>query len=158
MQRQRQNPLINHRPSCAPVSVRPHIHAQLRLLAPLPSGPGAPTTNVGRAISAAFALMNQYRLQRGVDNYGQGRCPWVIEPGCCLLFTDGEGMRRDGGAGGQSSSSSSPQQQQQQQQQQQLHLTCPPHDLTRDPFRWDQRFFPLVLQPGPSPAGGQQHG
>lgn len=87
--------------------------------------------------------MNQYRLQRGVDNYGQGRCPWVIEPGCCLLFTDGEGMKVEGGGG---------------PQQQQLHLTCPPQELTRDPFRWDQRFFPLVIQqPDSSGAQQQQH-
>ncbi len=92
--------------------------------------------------------MNQYRLQRGVDNYGQGRRPWVIEPGCCLLFTDGEGMGKGGGG------NASPQQ---QQQQHQLHLTCPPNDLTREPFRWDQRFFPLVIQPGGAPpSGGQQ--
>lgn len=92
--------------------------------------------------------MNQYRLQRGTDNYGQGRLPWAIEPGCCLLFTNGEGIKGGGGGDGGGP--------QQQQQQQQLHLTCPPNELTRDPFRWDQRFFPLVIQPGALPAGGGQ--
>ncbi len=110
---------------------------QLRLLAPLPADGSRGGTDLGRALQAAFGLLNQYRLQQGIDNYGQGRCPWLVEPGCCLLFTDGESMRPTAThdkAGGP-----------------QLQLACPPHDLTKDPYRWDQRVFSLCVQQQPPP-------
>lgn len=46
-------------------------------------------TQVGPALKRAFDLMNQFRLQTSIDNYGQGRVPWFLEPAAVILLTDG---------------------------------------------------------------------
>lgn len=34
-------------------------------------------SNIGPALKTTFDLVNQYRLQTNVDNYGAGRLPWL---------------------------------------------------------------------------------
>lgn len=46
-------------------------------------------TQVGPALKRAFDLINQFRLQTAIDNYGQGRVPWFLEPAAVILLTDG---------------------------------------------------------------------
>lgn len=46
-------------------------------------------TQVGPALKRAFDLLNQFRLQTSIDNYGQGRNPWFLEPAAVILLTDG---------------------------------------------------------------------
>jgi len=67
-------------------------------------------------------------MQCGVDNYGQGRLPWKLDPGACIILTDGVSLQPEGKP---------------------LTLTCPNtlgSELTREPYRWDQRIFSLVIQ------------
>jgi hypothetical protein len=67
-------------------------------------------------------------ILRGPD--AQGRQPWNLDPGCCILITDGELARAEGGKS--------------------LSLTVSPApgaDLTKEPYRWDQRLFTLLIQP-----------
>lgn len=124
----------------------------LRLLAPLPADGSKGGTNVGHALSMAFALLNQYRLQHGIDNYGQGRCPWLVEPGCCLLFTGGNSSRPTSSSVQKAIGSVSPfgGDAEAPAPSMTLQLTCSAHDLTRDPYRWDQRFFPFIIHHSPS--------
>lgn len=51
----------------------------------------------GVAIHTAFALLNQKRLQRNIDNFGQGRRLGSIEPGAVIFFTDGNNIVDDSG-------------------------------------------------------------
>lgn len=46
-------------------------------------------TQVGPALKRSFDLLNQFRLQTSIDNYGQGRIPWFLEPTAIILLTDG---------------------------------------------------------------------
>lgn len=46
-------------------------------------------TQIGVALKRSFDLLNQYRLNSNVDNYGQGRYPFIIEPATIVLITDG---------------------------------------------------------------------
>jgi len=49
------------------------------------SGCSPVTTGVERAVE----LLNQYRHQSGIDNYGQGRNPWFSEAATVVVLTDG---------------------------------------------------------------------
>ncbi|XP_076323535.1 integrator complex subunit 6 isoform X2 [Tachypleus tridentatus] len=85
-------------------------------------------TTMGPALRNAFDLLNVNRMQTGIDTYGQGRCPFYLEPSIIVVITDG----------GKLSSSDS-----------QLNLpmsSMPGSELTKEPFRWDQRLFALVLR------------
>lgn len=46
-------------------------------------------SQIGISLKRAFDLLNQFRLQSNVDNYGQGRYPFYIEPATIILLTDG---------------------------------------------------------------------
>lgn len=88
-------------------------------------------TSMGEALKNAFDLLNLNRMQSGIDTYGQGRCPFYLEPSVIIVITDGgrysfkNGIHQD--------------------------LTLPFNQftgmkLTKEPFRWDQRLFSLVLR------------
>lgn len=60
-------------------------------------------SGTGPALKKTFDLLNQFRLQIGIDNYGQvstypyycnlnllkGRNPWYSDPALIILLTDG---------------------------------------------------------------------
>ena len=46
-------------------------------------------SNFGDALQRAFDLLNIHRLQTGIDNYGQGRNPFYLEPAAIVAITDG---------------------------------------------------------------------
>ncbi|KAI1899185.1 hypothetical protein AGOR_G00059040 [Albula goreensis] len=103
-------------------------------------------TTVGQSLRTAFDLLNLNRLVSGIDNYGQGRNPFFLEPSIIITITDGNKLTSSSGV------------------QEELHLPLttplPGSELTKEPFRWDQRLFALVLRipgsatPGPEPVGG----
>lgn len=90
-------------------------------------------TNMGPALKSAFDLLNLNRMQSGIDMYGLGRAPYYLEPSMIIVITDGSSLTYPGGV------------------QQTLELpmqtnAVPGSELTREPFRWDQRLFSLVLR------------
>ncbi|XP_055006541.1 integrator complex subunit 6 isoform X2 [Boleophthalmus pectinirostris] len=103
-------------------------------------------TTIGHSLRTSFDLLNLNRLVTGIDNYGQGRNPFFLEPAIIIAITDGNKLTSTGGV------------------QDELHLPLttplPGSELTKEPFRWDQRLFALVLRiPGvssvePEPLGG----
>ncbi|XP_053733749.1 integrator complex subunit 6 [Synchiropus splendidus] len=103
-------------------------------------------TTIGQSLRTAFDLLNLNRLVTGIDNYGQGRNPFFLEPAIIIAITDGNKLTSSSGV------------------QDELHLPLttplPGSELTKEPFRWDQRLFSLVLRiPGnalvePEPLGG----
>ncbi|MCI4378016.1 hypothetical protein PGIGA_G00210150 [Pangasianodon gigas] len=103
-------------------------------------------TTFGQSLRTAFDLLNLNRLVSGIDNYGQGRNPFFLEPAIIVAITDGSKLTGTAGV------------------QDELHLPLmtplPGSELTKEPFRWDQRLFSLVLRlPGhaplePEPVGG----
>ncbi|XP_060944627.1 integrator complex subunit 6 [Limanda limanda] len=103
-------------------------------------------TSIGQSLRTAFDLLNLNRLVTGIDNYGQGRNPFFLEPAIIIAITDGNKLTSGGGV------------------QDELHLPLttplPGSELTKEPFRWDQRLFALVLRISgnasvePEPLGG----
>uniref|UniRef100_A0A7N6AV35 VWFA domain-containing protein n=1 Tax=Anabas testudineus TaxID=64144 RepID=A0A7N6AV35_ANATE len=103
-------------------------------------------TTIGQSLRTAFDLLNLNRLVTGIDNYGQGRNPFFLEPAIIIAITDSNKLTSSSGV------------------QDELHLPLttplPGSELTKEPFRWDQRLFALVLRiPGnasvePEPLGG----
>ncbi|KAL4609089.1 integrator complex subunit 6-like [Arapaima gigas] len=89
-------------------------------------------STVGQALRTAFDLLNLNRLVSGIDNYGQGRNPFFLEPSIIIAITDGGKLTGSSGV------------------QEELHLPLttplPGSELTKEPFRWDQRLFALVLR------------
>ncbi|XP_042196829.1 integrator complex subunit 6 isoform X2 [Callorhinchus milii] len=102
-------------------------------------------TTLGQALRTSFDLLNLNRLVSGIDNYGQGRNPFFLEPSIIITMTDGSKMTNNAGV------------------QEELHLPLnsplPGSELTKEPFRWDQRLFALVLRlPGASSLEADQLG
>lgn len=89
-------------------------------------------TTVGEALKSAFDLLNLNRMQSGIDTYGQGRCPFYIEPSIIILVTDGGRYSHRNGIDNQLSLP--------------LNINIPGAKLTKEPFRWDQRLFSLILR------------
>ncbi|XP_074917709.1 integrator complex subunit 6 isoform X3 [Chelonoidis abingdonii] len=89
-------------------------------------------TTLGQSLRTAFDLLNLNRLVTGIDNYGQGRNPYFLEPAIIITVTDGSKLTTTSGI------------------QDELHLPLnsplPGSELTKEPFRWDQRLFALVLR------------
>ena len=46
-------------------------------------------TTLGAALKHAFDVLNINRMQTGIDTYGQGRCPFFLEPSVIVVITDG---------------------------------------------------------------------
>uniref|UniRef100_A0A8C2CG76 Integrator complex subunit 6 like n=1 Tax=Cyprinus carpio TaxID=7962 RepID=A0A8C2CG76_CYPCA len=102
-------------------------------------------TTLGHALRAAFDLLNLNRLVSGIDNYGQGRNPFFLEPSVIITITDGNKLTHSSGVA------------------EELHLPLnsplPGSELTKEPFRWDQRLFALVLRmPGVAVPDSEQLG
>ncbi|XP_053228963.1 integrator complex subunit 6-like isoform X2 [Podarcis raffonei] len=102
-------------------------------------------TTLGQALRSSFDLLNLNRLVSGIDNYGQGRNPFYLEPSVLITITDGSKLTNTTGV------------------QEELHLPLtsplPGSELTKEPFRWDQRLFALVLRlPGASSVEQEQLG
>jgi integrator complex subunit 6 len=89
-------------------------------------------TTVGEALKGAFDLLNLNRMQSGIDTYGQGRCPFYLEPSIIILITDGGRYSHRNGIDSQLSLP--------------LNINIPGAKLTKEPFRWDQRLFSLILR------------
>uniref|UniRef100_A0A6G1SD24 Integrator complex subunit 6-A n=1 Tax=Aceria tosichella TaxID=561515 RepID=A0A6G1SD24_9ACAR len=90
-------------------------------------------TNMGPALKNAFDLLNLNRMQSGIDTYGVGRAPYYLEPSMIIVITDGSSLTNQNGV------------------QPSLELpmqnnAVPGSELTREPFRWDQRLYSLVLR------------
>lgn len=86
-------------------------------------------TLMGEALKNAFDLLNLNRMQSGIDTYGQGRCPFYLEPSVIIVITDGGRYAHKNG----------------------IHSDIVMNQftgvkLTKEPFRWDQRLFSLVLR------------
>ncbi|XP_062856524.1 integrator complex subunit 6 [Trichomycterus rosablanca] len=102
-------------------------------------------TTVGNALRTAFDLLNLNRLVSGIDNYGQGRNPFFLEPSVIITITDGNKLTHSSGV---SDELHLP-----------LHSPLPGSELTKEPFRWDQRLFTLVLRmPGAAVPDTEQLG
>lgn len=95
-------------------------------------------TNMGPALKNAFDLLNLNRMQSGIDMYGLGRAPYYLEPSMIIVITDGSSLTHVNGV------------QQTLELPMQNHIV-PGSELTREPFRWDQRLFSLVLKLTGSP-------
>ncbi|XP_035767125.1 integrator complex subunit 6 isoform X1 [Neolamprologus brichardi] len=102
-------------------------------------------TTLGHALRTAFDLLNLNRLISGIDNYGQGRNPFFLEPSVIITITDGNKLTHSSGVPDE------------------LHLPLNSplagSELTKEPFRWDQRLFALVLRlPGAATPDNEQLG
>uniref|UniRef100_A0A8C2YW13 Integrator complex subunit 6 like n=1 Tax=Cyclopterus lumpus TaxID=8103 RepID=A0A8C2YW13_CYCLU len=102
-------------------------------------------TTLGHALRTAFDLLNLNRLISGIDNYGQGRNPFFLEPSVIITITDGNKLTHSSGVPDE------------------LHLPLNSplagSELTKEPFRWDQRLFALVLRlPGAATPDTEQLG
>ncbi|OQR67548.1 integrator complex subunit 6-A-like [Tropilaelaps mercedesae] len=89
-------------------------------------------TSTGGALKNAFDLLNMNRMQTGIDTYGQGRCPFYLEPSMIVVLTDGNKITSQSGVLDQLNLP--------------MHSLVPGSELTKEPFRWDQRIFSLVLR------------
>ncbi|EDV21912.1 uncharacterized protein TRIADDRAFT_59612 [Trichoplax adhaerens] len=83
------------------------------------------------ALREAFNLLNVNRMVSGIDKYGQGRDPHSIEPAVIITLTDGCKLTSAQGIANE--------------------LIIPlsqlsGDELTKEPFRWDQRLFSIVIQ------------
>jgi len=90
-------------------------------------------TNMGLALKNAFDLLNLNRMQSGIDTYGIGRAPYYLEPSMIIVITDGSSLTNQTGV---QSTLELPMQ----------NHVVPGSELTREPFRWDQRLYSLVLR------------
>uniref|UniRef100_A0A8C5I3Y4 Integrator complex subunit 6-like n=1 Tax=Gouania willdenowi TaxID=441366 RepID=A0A8C5I3Y4_GOUWI len=102
-------------------------------------------TTLGHALRTAFDLLNLNRLVSGIDNYGMGRNPFFLEPSVIITITDGNKLTHSSGVPDE------------------LHLPLNSplagSELTKEPFRWDQRLFALVLRlPGATAPENEQLG
>ncbi|XP_014272900.1 integrator complex subunit 6 isoform X1 [Halyomorpha halys] len=95
-------------------------------------------TMMGAALKHAFDVLNINRMQTGIDTYGQGRCPFFLEPSVIVVITDGGKLSNATGV--------------QEEFNLPMHSPIPGCELTREPFRWDQRLFSLVLRLSGTPA------
>ncbi|XP_072745127.1 integrator complex subunit 6 [Anoplolepis gracilipes] len=97
-------------------------------------------TTLGAALKHALDVLNINRMQTGIDTYGQGRCPFYLEPSVIVIITDG-GKYTINGVPPVHQDFTLP-----------MHSPIPGSELTKEPFRWDQRLFSLVLRLSGTPA------
>nr|CAD7393840.1 unnamed protein product [Timema cristinae] len=95
-------------------------------------------TTVGAALKNAFDVLNINRMQTGIDTYGQGRRPFFLEPSVIVVITDGGKLSSSSGV--------------QEDLNLPMHSPIPGSELVREPFRWDQRLFSLVLRLAGTPV------
>ena len=89
-------------------------------------------TTFGQALKLSFDILSVNRHLTGIDTYGQGRSPFFLEPSMIVAITDGGKLSNRSAIFNE------------------LHLpmtnALPGSELTKEPFRWDQRLFSLVLR------------
>ncbi|XP_018895922.1 integrator complex subunit 6 isoform X2 [Bemisia tabaci] len=95
-------------------------------------------TLMGAALRHAFDVLNINRMQTGIDTYGQGRSPFFLEPALIVVITDGGKLSNSSGV--------------QEEITLPMNAPIPGSEMTREPFRWDQRLFSLVLRLTGTPA------
>ncbi|CAG9761952.1 unnamed protein product [Ceutorhynchus assimilis] len=95
-------------------------------------------TTMGVAVKQAFDVLNINRMTSGIDTYGQGRCPFFLETAVIVLITDGGKLTTPNGV--------------QEDFNLPMNSPIPGSEMTREPFRWDQRLFALVLRLTGTPA------
>ncbi|CAH1103951.1 unnamed protein product [Psylliodes chrysocephalus] len=95
-------------------------------------------TTMGVAVKQAFDILNINRMTSGIDTYGQGRCPFFLETAVIVLITDGGKLTTVNGV--------------QEEFNLPMNSPIPGSEMTREPFRWDQRLFALVLRLTGTPA------
>ncbi|KAL1509205.1 hypothetical protein ABEB36_003978 [Hypothenemus hampei] len=95
-------------------------------------------TTMGVAVKQAFDVLNINRMTSGIDTYGQGRCPFFLETAVIVLITDGGKLTTVNGV--------------QEDFNLPMNSPIPGSEMTREPFRWDQRLFALVLRLAGTPA------
>ncbi|XP_033637328.1 integrator complex subunit 6-like isoform X1 [Asterias rubens] len=96
-------------------------------------------TGLGQSLKMTFDLVNINRLYSGIDNYGQGRNPFYLEPAMIIAITDGHRLTNNNGV--------------QDELLLPMSMAIQGGELTKEPFRWDQRLFSLVLRiPGVAPV------
>ncbi|XP_023246357.1 integrator complex subunit 6 [Copidosoma floridanum] len=95
-------------------------------------------TTLGGALKNAFDILNINRMQTGIDTYGMGRCPFYLEPSVIVVITDGGKYTTSSGV--------------HQDFTLPMHAPIPGSELTKEPFRWDQRLFSLVLRMAGTPT------
>lgn len=88
--------------------------------------------------------ISSYRMQTGIDMYGQGRYPFYLEPAVILVISDGGKLTTQGSV--------------QAELNLPMHSSVPGSELTREPFRWDQRLYALVLRMAGTPPHSQESG
>ncbi|XP_022093387.1 integrator complex subunit 6-like isoform X2 [Acanthaster planci] len=102
-------------------------------------------TGLGQALKTTFDLVNINRLYSGIDNYGQGRNPFYLEPAMIIAITDGHRLTNNSSV--------------QDELSLPMSMAIPGSELTKEPFRWDQRLFSLVLRiPGVAPVDNDRSG
>ena len=89
-------------------------------------------TTLGSSLKHSFDLLNLNRMQTGIDTYGLGRSPFFVEPSIIIVITDGGKLSSSSGV--------------QEELTLPMHSSVPGSELTKEPFRWDQRLFALVLR------------
>ncbi len=101
-------------------------------------------TTMGTALKQVFDILNINRMQTGIDMYGQGRYPFYLEPAVILVISDGGKLTTQGSV--------------QSELNLPMHSSVPGSELTREPFRWDQRLYALVLRMAGAPPLSQETG
>ncbi|CAF5172746.1 unnamed protein product, partial [Rotaria sp. Silwood1] len=88
-------------------------------------------TQMGSAIKQAFDLLNLNRHAADHDTYGCGRFPHLLEPSLIIVITDKQKLTTLAGV----------------QNEINIPMNTGPlgSELTKEPFRWDQRLFAIVL-------------
>ena len=82
-------------------------------------------------------------MQTGIDMYGQGRYPYYLEPAVIIVISDGGRLTTQGSVQSELSLPA---------------LSVPGTELTKEPFRWDQRMYALVLRMAGTPPMSQETG
>ena len=101
-------------------------------------------TTMGSALKQVFDILNINRMQTGIDMYGQGRYPFYLEPAVILVISDGGKLTTLGSV--------------QSELNLPMHSSVPGSELTREPFRWDQRLYALVLRTAGTPPAPVESG
>lgn len=83
-------------------------------------------------------------MQTGIDMYGQGRYPFYLEPAVIIVISDGGKLTTQGSV--------------QNDLILPMQLFVPGTELTKEPFRWDQRLYALVLRMAGTPPLIQETG
>ncbi|CAF1395848.1 unnamed protein product [Adineta steineri] len=88
-------------------------------------------TQMGAAIKQAFDLLNLNRHAADHDTYGCGRFPHLLEPSIIIVITDKQKLTTPAGVLNEIN----------------IPMNTGPmgSELTKEPFRWDQRLFAIVL-------------